>query len=232
MEKREIKIIITEDGSNSLYVPELNETYHSFHGAINESEHVFIQKGLNFWCEKHSSQEISILEIGFGTGLNALLSLRQVLKTGLQINYTTLEPYPLDGVIVSKLNYGDLMKDNQLADFFGQLHKAPWNEVFPISDSFRLNKQNKKLEDFEGKARAFDLIYFDAFAPNKQAELWTLESLQKAVEMLKEEGVLVTYCAKGQFKRDLKTAGMEVETLDGPPGKKEMVRGIKAKNQD
>lgn len=224
---RTIKLIETEDGSRSLYVPELNETYHSFHGAYQESLHVFIKNGLNYWTNSNSGKAITILEIGFGTGLNVLLTAREKITVEADIFLTTLEPYPLPEDIIAQLNYGQLMNDPVFKSIFQQIHWAEWERPVKIMEGFTLLKLKQKLEDFTTKSQKFDVVYFDAFAPNKQSELWTLEILQKICHMMNRGGIFVTYCAKGQLKRDLKAIGFTVETLAGPPGKKEMVRGVK-----
>ena len=223
-EIRTLKIIETEDGSSSLYVPSLNETYHSFHGALGESRHVFIKEGLAHWHKMQGKTTVRILEMGFGTGLNAILTADYALKNSLHIEYDTLEAYPLEASVVEKLNYPKLLQDDDLTSIFSNLHTAPWNEHVGISAFFTLHKRHVMAEAFTPAKAYYNVIYFDAFAPNKQAELWTTEILEKFYNSLSPEGILVTYCAKGQFKRDLKTLGFEVETLAGPPGKKEMVR--------
>lgn len=226
-DSREVQIIETEDGSHSLYVPSLNETYHSFHGAIRESRHVFIKQGLEHWLFQNEKNRASILEIGFGTGLNALLAIEIALLKKVNIFYHTLEPYPLEDKVVKLLNYPALMQNESLQEYFSLLHTSAWNEPIALDPFFTIQKQLSKLEEFNTEAHKFDVVFFDAFAPNKQAELWTYEMLEKVYNLMAPNGILVTYCAKGQLKRDLKSIGFEVETLPGPPGKKEMVRGGK-----
>lgn len=216
-----IKIIITGDGSHSLLNEALDETYHSRHGAVQESLHVFIEQGFNYLLSKKKPESISILEVGFGTGLNALLTLSEALKNELPVVYTSLETYPLGRELWEYLNYPDpyhLLKE---------LHKAEWQRWKEISTHFKLLKLEKSLQLVELQPEQFDLIYFDAFAPNKQPEMWELPMLDKVVKTLKPGGVFITYCAKGQLKRDLKTLGLIVESLPGPPGKREMVRALK-----
>jgi len=222
---KKIKIITTDDGSHSLYVPDLKETYHSTHGAWQESQHVFIKHGLDFMMEREKLEKLNILEVGFGTGLNAILSVQWMLGADTQIEYHTLEPFPLDLELINQLNYGEFIKEESLIDIYHKIHACNWQASIPITENFSIVKHQTKLEDFKTNVK-FDLVYYDAFAPSKQAELWTLEMIQKVSDMMSEGGVLVTYCAKGQFKRDLRAAGLEVETLPGPPGKKEMVRGV------
>jgi tRNA U34 5-methylaminomethyl-2-thiouridine-forming methyltransferase MnmC len=219
-----IEIITTSDGSHSLLNTALNETYHSRHGALQESIHVFIKEGLDHFLSVKSQKDISILEVGFGTGLNALLTLQRAYELPANIiHYTSLETFPVPEEIWSKLNYIDSVG---LKEKFNQLHEATWNEVVPIIPNFNLRKIQTSLQQIDFSSE-FDLIYFDAFAPNKQPEMWEIEVLQKVVNAMRPESAFVTYCAKGQLKRDLKSLDLEVETLPGPPGKKEMVRGVK-----
>lgn len=219
-----LKIIITSDGSHSLLNEELNETYHSIHGAVQESEHVFIKNGLDYCVRQKSRESISILEVGFGTGLNALLTIQYAIKSPIPIKYTTLESNPLDEAFWSALNYRDSIG---LKEHFETLHRSRWGTEQTVLPHFQLLKLHDSLQQVAFPAESFDLIYFDAFAPSKQPELWTLPVLQKIIGAMKTDAVFVTYCAKGQLKRDLKTLGLVTETLSGPPGKKEMVRAVK-----
>lgn len=217
-----IRIIMTEDGSPSLLREDLYETYHSLHGAKGESEYVFIRHGLAFVAEKKTSA-IRVLEIGFGTGLNAFLTWEFSKNNPISIQYESLEPIPISKEIYEQLEYSEEDTDHKL---FQQLHTVSWGHTHQISDRFSLKKLETTLELLEAE-QPYDLIYFDAFAPSKQPEVWSLENLKKCFETLREGGVLTTYCAQGQFKRNLKEAGFEVETLPGAMGKKEMVRAIK-----
>ncbi len=216
-----IKIIITGDGSHSLLNEALDETYHSRHGAIQESMHVFIEQGFNYLLNKENTKTISILEVGFGTGLNALLTLSESIKKQSAVAYTSLETYPLGREVWENFNYPD---PNHLLK---KLHDAEWQKWENISPHFNLLKLERSLQLVELEPKQFDLIYFDAFAPNKQPEMWELPMLDKVTEALKAGGVFITYCAKGQLKRDLKSLGLMVESLPGPPGKREMVRALK-----
>lgn len=223
-----VKIITTEDGSHSLYHEELKETYHSFHGALQESKHVFIEKGIRFWRNKEGLPDfLKIFEVGLGTGLNALLAAQFAKDNNLSIEYTSLEPFPLDQDLISQLNYAEKLEDPKLKEIFKRIHQVSWEEPIELYPFFQLTKHQLKLEDYTVKKEQFDVVFFDAFAPNKQAELWELSALEKCFNLLKSGGVFTTYSAKGQLKRDLKGLGFEVETLPGPPGKKEMVRGEK-----
>lgn len=218
-----IKIIVTEDGSHSLLNEEMNETYHSRHGAKQESVYVFISKGLDFIQQRDARSAISILEIGFGTGLNAWLSLEWARAKNRMIKYYSLETFPVPQEIWELLNYSSQPEATE----FKNLHRAPWqmwNEINPV---FSLHKDNQSLQDVSLPPNNFELIYFDAFAPNKQPEMWQLPLLSKVVASMKSGGVFVTYCAKGQLKRDLKGLGLVVESLPGPPGKREMIRAVK-----
>lgn len=221
-----LRIITTTDGSHSIWNEELNETYHSVHGAMQESAHVFIKNGLDYYIDRARPDRISILEVGFGTGLNALLTIHRMLETVIPVKYTSLEAFPLGEEVWSELNYEHILG---LKDHFTALHRSRWEEEQPILPHFQLLKLHTTLQHVELQATSFDLVYFDAFAPNKQPELWTYPVLGKIINAMKMEGVFVTYCAKGQLKRDLKTLGLTTETLPGPPGKKEMVRAIKSK---
>ncbi len=220
----DVLFVITADGSHTLLNTALHETYHSIHGALQESKHVFIHRGLDFVSKSLGKSTINILEVGFGTGLNTLLTLQQSRTDSLTIQYTTLETFPVEEEIWSQLNY---VESAEAKEQFEKLHRAIWNEAENIYSDFILKKLHTTLQRVELESNRYDLIYFDAFAPNKQPEMWELPMLQKIVDAMKPGGLFVTYCAKGQLKRDLKSAGLIVETLQGPPGKREMVRAVK-----
>lgn len=219
MKSPKVRLITTEDGSKSLFNELLNETYHSTKGAIGESQHVFIEQGFIFL----NSTSISILEVGFGTGLNVFLTLNTARETKKTVNYQTLEPFPISEEVVQQLNYA---VDSNNQELFNQLHTCEWEIKHFLTEGFSLTKYCSTLEDYT-TGHTFDLIYFDAFAPSKQPEVWSLSNLKKCYLLLNEGGVLVTYCAQGQFKRDLVAAGFTVEVLPGALGKKEMVRARK-----
>ena len=219
-----LKIITTSDGSHSLLNEELNETYHSIHGAIQESKHVFIEHGLCYYLQNKSPEKLSILEIGFGTGLNAYLTVNVVSQQKVMVTYTTLEAFPLEKEIWSTLNYAETELQKEI---FSALHEGKWEIEIPIHSNLVMRKLHVTLQQVELPTNEFDLVYFDAFAPSKQPELWTFTTLQKVTNAMKPGGVFVTYCAKGQLKRDLKALGCTVESLPGPPGKMEMVRATK-----
>lgn len=217
-----LEIIITADGSHTLRNKQLDETYHSVHGAIQESMHVFIENGLRYYHQASQPRDIYILEIGFGTGLNALLVMQYSRAANIHIHYTTLEPYPLSREVWSTLNYPDEQGD------FTRIHTAPWGEVVDLRPEFTLYKQETSLQQAR-LTGLVDVIFFDAFAPSVQPELWRIDTLKKVTDMLVPLGLFVTYSAKGQLKRDLKALGLKVETLPGPPGKLQMVRAQRLK---
>ncbi|MCK4664511.1 MAG: tRNA (5-methylaminomethyl-2-thiouridine)(34)-methyltransferase MnmD [Bacteroidales bacterium] len=217
------KIIITEDGSNTLFVPSLNENYHSSYGAIQESRHIFINTG--FLSVKKTN--INIFEIGFGTGLNALLTYIEASKNNQKTYYETIELYPLEHEIIKALNYPQILTPLE-KDVFFKIHST-WNEEIEISDFFTIKKIKADLIDFKFD-KQFDLVYFDAFSPEVQPEMWTKEIFEKIFKQLNINGVLTTYSAKGSVKRILKETGFKIEKLSGPPGKREIIRATKLKN--
>jgi len=218
--KREI--IITADGSHSISVPEMNVTYHSIHGAIQESLHVYINAGFRSGYLSHSEQ-CRILEVGFGTGLNALLTAIEAEKTATSIYYVALEPFPLNEDQANSLNYCEILRRKDLQSDFMRMHQSAWNKSIVVTGDLLMHKSNSTLQAFDHKTK-FDLIYFDAFAPNAQPELWTNEIFEKMFSMLKPGGILVTYCSKGDVRRAMQAAGFTVEKLPGPKGKREMIR--------
>jgi tRNA U34 5-methylaminomethyl-2-thiouridine-forming methyltransferase MnmC len=219
-----LKIIATADGSHSVLHETLHETYHSVHGAVQESRHVFITHGLQHAVSSIAERPLKIFEVGFGTGLNALLTLHEGRQRNVALVYDSIEAFPLPEAVWKKLNYGENLS---LQNDYEHLHRCAWNKAIALSPQFTLQKRHTTLQQFNMPGNHYHLIYFDAFAPGKQPELWELNMLQKVTEGLVRGGVLVTYCAKGQVKRDLRVLGLEVETLPGPPGKKEMVRAAK-----
>jgi tRNA U34 5-methylaminomethyl-2-thiouridine-forming methyltransferase MnmC len=219
-----VQIITTGDGSHSLLNTTLNETYHSVHGALRESLHVFIKHGLEYFVNNNQSKNISIFEVGFGTGLNALLTAQFAHDKNIHVDYTSIEAFPLHSDVISKLNYAQSPEQKEL---FEKIHGAEWEKSISISTGFSIHKVKTTLQLIDLSPFAFDVVFFDAFAPSKQPEMWEISVLQKIYNAVKSPGVFVTYCAKGQLKRDLKNLGFEVQTLGGPPGKKEMVRALK-----
>ena len=218
--KREI--IITSDGSTTIRLPEWNEQYHSKHGAIQEAYHVFIKNGLEI-CTK---PEVSILEIGFGTGLNAFITFLTSEKQTHKIRYNGVEAYPIAKQEVEQLNYITALNAHAFREQFYLIHNIPWEERKNISDNFSLVKRKLFFHEITDK-NEFDLVYFDAFGARVQPELWTEDIFAKMYDAMKDGGVLVTYSAKGSVRRAMQTVGFRVERLPGPPGKREMLRAVK-----
>lgn len=218
--KREF--FITEDGSHSLFVPELQEQYHSQHGAIQESKHIYIKSGLDQLISQNRA-EISLFEMGFGTGLNAYLTALRAEECKQFICYHTVERYPLSSAEYSKLNYPKLLENHDSSDLFNAIHQAPWGEEIQISPFFKLKKECSSLETYKF-SKTVDVIYFDAFAPDIQPELWGSDIFSTLYAQMNPDSYLVTYCAKGAVRRRLKEVGFLVERLAGPPGKREILR--------
>lgn len=216
-----IELITTEDGSSSLFNPELRETYHSRHGALRESQHVFIQEGLE---KKSDLTHVRILEVGMGTGLNVLLTALYALQCQQHIQLTTLEPFPVDKDLLEKVNYASLIEGDLAPSIFNRIHESEWGIETEINAFFKLTKLKMPLEKLTSELK-FDLIYYDAFGPHAQPELWEANVFSHLATFCESGSTLVTYCAQGQFKRNLKAAGFSVERLPGPPGKREMTRG-------
>ena len=212
----ELQVILTGDGTPTLRNLRLGETYHSRHGAKQESLHVFIHSGLKLVLK----ESVHVLEVGFGTGLNTTLTLLQSDKT---IHYTAIEPYPVSPKLLSELNYFLDTGDHHL--HLKVIH-AEFNETTRITPNFHLTKQRIGLQDFNVEEK-FDVVYFDAFAPMVQPEMWTKDVFTRLFKCMNTNGILVTYCAKGQVRRDMIAAGFKVERIAGPPGKREMLRAIK-----
>ena len=219
---KHIQIRITADGSKTLYLPDIDESYHSKNGAIQESNHVFIINGLN---ELKNRDSVSIFEMGFGTGLNALLTANWSDCNKLNIDYTAIEAFPISPNLCMMLDYTSIIK-NEKKIIYEEIINAKWGQRIELTKYFKLKKIELKIEDFSSEKK-FDLIYFDAFGPKVQNEMWEFNVLNKMYDFLKPNGILVTYCAQGQFKRNLKQLGFIVETLPGPPGKREMTRATK-----
>ena len=219
-----IEIISTGDGSHSLLNTELKETYHSVHGALQESMHVFISHGLDFFSKYQPTGRINVLEVGFGTGLNALLALQFAQRNQRDVHFTSLEAYPLGKSIWESLNYGELLSDHE---HFLKLHESPWRTDVILTPNFSLLKIEATLQEVALVAGDFDVVFFDAFAPGVQPEMWELPIIEKIQAAMKRGGVFVTYSSKGQLKRDLRSLGFHIESLPGPPGKREMTRALK-----
>lgn len=219
-----ISLILSKDGSHTLFNPELNETYHSKNGALQESIHVYIEYGLLAFSDQST---INVLEIGFGTGLNALLTWNKAEELRLKVEYHTLEPFPLSSEITSQLNYPSLMLEPLSSERFNKIHACVWEERVELSQYFTIYKYKSTLEEKALPSNKFDVCYFDAFAPNHQQDVWKEENFKKIFESLVEGGILTTYCAQSVFKKTLKAVGFEVESKKGPLYKKEMTWGRK-----
>ncbi|MDR0427253.1 MAG: tRNA (5-methylaminomethyl-2-thiouridine)(34)-methyltransferase MnmD [Dysgonamonadaceae bacterium] len=207
----------TSDGSDTLYVPELNEHYHSTNGAVRESKYVYIESAFNP-CEK---KEIHVLEMGLGTGLNVLLTYLEARKRNLKVIYTGLEKYPLPETIINQLNYSDWEKE-----VFKRIHSAPWGKRSSIDSFFTINKIKTDFNDYAYPGK-YDVVYYDAFAPDKQENVWNREIFNRIYAGMNVNGILSTYCAKGEIRRRMQSAGFSVNRLPGPPGKREMLQAIK-----
>ena len=218
----EREIITTADGSSTIHIKEWNEQYHSKHGAIQEAYHVFIKHGLSLYTQR----QLSILEIGFGTGLNAFISFLEGKETKLNITYVGVEAYPITSEELQQLNYITELKVENHAEDFEKMHTSPWGKEVVISADFRLHKQQRDFKELDFDD-SFDLIYFDAFGAQVQPELWTEAIFSRMFNALKKDGVLVTYAAKGSVRRAMQAVGFDVERLPGPPGKREMLRARK-----
>ncbi len=218
------RLFITADGSHSIATGSDDLAYHSRHGAIQESRHVFIDAALHH--RGASQKQLSILEIGLGTGLNALLTWLAAEQVPYSIRYTAYELFPLSVEQVVQLNYPTLLGQDQVSTQLAQLHDCSWEEVHQLSPQFQFCKHQQHFDQIDDVDR-YDIIYFDAFAPEAQPELWETPLLAKMYRSLKDDGLLSTYCAKGVVKRRLKALGFTIEAIPGPPGKREMTRAIK-----
>jgi tRNA U34 5-methylaminomethyl-2-thiouridine-forming methyltransferase MnmC len=215
------ELVITEDGSHSIYVKALDEHYHSVYGAITESQHVFIEAGL----KQCKNSYIRILEMGFGTGLNALLTLAETNKSNISVYYIGIEKYPLESTMIESLNYESII-DPTWKGMLKLIHDSPWQEDVLIKPEFLLKKLQCDMYEMK-LTNEFDLVYFDAFAPEKQPELWTEDLFRKIFQSMRSHSILTTYSSKGMVRRNLKAAGFRVEKIPGPPGKREMTRAYK-----
>ncbi len=222
------RIITSSDGSHSIELIGMQEQYHSIHGAMQESNHIFIQHGLaNFIYIK---SKIKILEIGMGTGLNVLLSWYFAKKHSINIDYLAVEAYPLEPEFWQKLNYGGLIEHSEAETVFEKLHTNAWNKDFLLDEDFTISKQHSFIENMVLAENQYDLVYFDAFNPNLQPELWTEAVFSNIYTSMKDNGILATYSTKGIVKRALKQSGFEIEKKPGPPGKREILVAHKRAN--
>lgn len=217
------QIIRTSDGSNTIHVPELNENYHSGHGALVEAQHVFVRYGLDNFVTK---KDLKIFEMGFGTGLNAILTYRWATKHDVDTTYFGIEAYPVSNELVQALNYSSFFENDE-EEVYAQMHGLSWDISNQLKANFNFIKSHNRIENIVLNPNEFDIIFFDAFGPRVDPELWSVTIMQKMFDTLKEDGILVTYCAQGQFKRNLKSVGFSVVSPPGPPGKREMTVGVK-----
>src|SRR4030095_16144574 len=225
-------LIITKDGSHTISVPEMNVSYHSLHGAIQESRHVFINQGLRFFQNNNATAELHVLEMGFGTGLNALLTLLEA-GPNLNIHYTAIELFPLKIEEANALNYCEQIKRQDLLPSFVKMHRCEWERDVAINPFFTIHKLQLSLLNiqnsnfFRNSSLRPNIVYFDAFAPAAQPELWPKDVFEILYVILKDKGILVTYCSKGEVRRAMQAAGFAVEKIPVTPGKREIVRALK-----
>ena len=219
--------IITKDGSPSIYLKDINEYYHSKFGAVSESKYVFIKNGLNFWKKNIPKlSSCNIFEMGFGTGLNAILTYEHSIENKLKINYQTIDSNPLAKNEIKFLNYSKFFNNKNTEIIFKKLHTIPWDEIHLLDKNFNFLKINKKIQNLNF-ATKYDIVYYDAFGSRVQPELWKEDIIKPIITSLNNYGVFVTYSSKGDLRRTLLNLGMTVEKIDGPIGKREMIRAIK-----
>lgn len=219
--KNPITIIETEDGSFSLKRQDLNESYHSSHGALSETNLIFIEYGFNHWCSKNPNSEVNVLEIGFGSGLNALATMK---SSSIKVYYETVELYPVSMEFVKRLNYGKLLS---MQKEFENIHLCPWGKQTFVNSEFSILKYNVAAQEHNYGNERFDVVYLDAFSPDNEPNLWTSSFLKMIYDACRTNAVLTTYCCKGNVKRALKEVGFQIEKLPGPKGKREVLRAVK-----
>jgi len=220
------KIITTEDGSTTIHLEDLDEHYHSTHGAIQEARHVYIETGLAHLQNTFNPDQIHILEIGFGTGLNAFMTYLQAKNNNFTCNYHGVEAYPILAEEIAQLNYISELKAEKETVIFNKMHVCEWEKEAILSKNFKLTKRKQFFDQIRDQEK-FNLIYFDAFGASVQPELWTVSIFQKMYDALQNKSILVTYAAKGSVRRAMQEVGFTVERLPGPPGKREMLRATK-----
>lgn len=217
-----IEIFQTEDGSKSLLRKDIQESYHSHFGALTETNTIYIDYGFRYFCSLDNKEQVNVLEIGFGTGLNAIATLKN--SNQRSIFYQTIELYPISASIAERLNYGEQLS---LKEEFDLLHKCDWEEIVEITPDFKIKKCKANACNFDLPKDFFDVVYFDAFSPEKDSELWSEDMFSKVYDSLRKGGVLTTYCCKGEIKRRMKKAGFSIAKLPGPKGKREILRAEK-----
>lgn len=223
MESTPISIVTTADGSNTLYNSKIDEHYHSINGALQESMHVFVKNGLSYYHHLNNSQKLSVLEIGFGTGLNFMLSAEYAQLNKLSLDYIGIEAFPLTVNNIEETNYSTLLNNIQIWNNFIKKYSESFERQQEIESGISLQLFNIPLLQYESELK-FDIIYFDAFAKSKQAEMWSAESISHACKFLKDKGIFVTYSVTGDLKRTLKSLGFEIQRPEGAAGKREMMR--------
>jgi tRNA U34 5-methylaminomethyl-2-thiouridine-forming methyltransferase MnmC len=221
-----MKLFVTDDGSHSIFSEQFGVAYHSTHGAIQETQHIFIEAALRYFIQHRKFDSIKILDIGFGSGLNVFMTLLESINQGLNIDITTVEAYPLSILLAEQLNYPQQLKVEAFDTHFKQLHRLSWEDSHQLNNIFSFQKRLLNFKEID-YTNTFDIIYYDAFSPDSQPELWQSEMLERMFKALKNGGVMTTYCAKGAFKRALKSVGFQIESIPGPLGKREITRAIK-----
>ncbi|RYY62300.1 MAG: SAM-dependent methyltransferase [Chitinophagaceae bacterium] len=220
------KIILTEDGSHTVLAGEKKLAFHSKHGALQESAHVYIHSAFDFVTAAHPGKGVKIFEMGFGTGLNSLLTYKKATENNIHVDYTTIETEPLTGPEARSLNYCQKLDRPDLQPVFDELHDATWETHAVINPFFTLRKLKVALEDYQ-PSQLVDLIYYDAFSPAAQPELWSKEMFGKLISFLEPGGILITYCSKGDVKRAMKAAGFKIKKVPGPLYKRDIIRATR-----
>ncbi|WP_448519362.1 tRNA (5-methylaminomethyl-2-thiouridine)(34)-methyltransferase MnmD [Rhodoflexus sp.] len=227
MKHPEVQLIVSSDGSHTLYRPDIGEFYHSRYGALGESRQVYVRYGLEEAIQRHSLRQVRVLELGFGTGLNALAVIEFLSQhPEIEVVYHTLEPLPLAEDVLAQLNYTEQLPD-AVAAYFGKIHAADWETPQQILPNLQLIKSATGWQEANYGAGSFDVIFYDAFAPEKQPELWEQPNFELAFRWLTKGGILTTYCSKSVVIRTMKAVGFQIEKLSGRPFKREVVRAIK-----
>ena len=218
------ELLVTRDGSHTVVIPSLDISYRSRHGAVQESTHVFINAGLHYQWAQQPHTDLTIFEVGFGTGLNALLTCNEAAKAKRKVYYTTIEPDPLDSSMTSSLNFSDEQS------YLSQMHNVPWGKQIAIHPYFVFTKYMSTLDQYHTTDASYDVVFYDAFSPLMQPGLWTSSSFEKILLMMNKAAVLTTYCSKSEVRRTMMKVGLQVHKIPGPYGKREMVRAVKAIN--
>lgn len=219
------KLILSDDGSHTIELVGMNEQYHSTHGAIQESNHVYIKNGLQSVLADRN--EIHILEVGMGTGLNVLLTYKFAKENNIKVFYHAIEAYPINSILWEELNYVQQIGDESLTQVFDDIHTSNWDEEIKLSDRFVLLKKKERIQELVLGENQFDVVYFDAFNPDLEPDIWTVEVFENIYKSMRSNSVLSTYSTKGIIKRALKSCGFLIEKKPGPPGKREILNAAK-----